>query len=951
MTNSRNFAKTGVSLAVLALACWSPSVAAQDAVGAEDEAEDIIIVTGTAIRGVAPVGSATVSLDRESILASGIRDSSQIISTLSQGSSLGTSQNSSGGRQQGVNLRGLGNNATLLLFDNHRWVNQGVVDQIPDPSVIPFAAIQRVEVVTDGASAIYGSDAVAGVVNYILRDDYEGMEVTGRYVSTLYNQYQIEGVAGTRWDSGGIMVGFSYLDRGQVRRNRRPYLMQDLRPFGGNDLRLVGTSVVPGEAGALIIGTTVYGLPTTNGTRPTAAQAVPLNAALAANNPAQYESYLFDTGNFYDYFASREQISALVKANQELAPGVEAEFTFNFNRREGSARAAEALQNMAIRLTPSSPYYIPGLPDPTANQTYVYNLGLNFASDRELTQDNKEDTYNGTFEITAELFGDYELATYVSYGRSSGCNVCQAQANTVIAANIANPGLTGYNATFNPYLRGAQPGAEMLIAGFLQEGDFRTLDLGTKLSGTLFELPAGAARIAVGAEYARTRFNLLAQNKLNFTNTFQVSRDTDSGRTVGSLYGELYVPIFGGDNAVPGLQRLDLSAAVRYDDYSDFIRANLVAGAPVTDSDVDTFNPKFGLTWEPFDDLTIRGSWGTSFRMPTLIENNPGTLGQTNRVFIPNGVQSEIPVTNTSTGQSLVLNRIGNTAGLKPETATVWSFGFDYEPSFIPDLRLGVTYYNVDYRDRIENLPNQTPATALVISSATNRALFADYFIVAPQPLTCVNGNFSTYNPAYLPFLTDPNAVFSPFTTNDCQLTGIVNGGRQNLGQVKQEGLDFTAAYSRDVGFGELMFNGSFTKILNLEKSLTRSGPLFNALDTFGFQVSSRGRASIGIVSGGFTGQLAANYVGSYLNNATITVAGTRIPDTQVPSWTTLDANIAYEFDEDTTGVRSGMRVALGLQNLTGEQPPIVLSGVNAIDTNNHNVWGRIWTLEVTKRF
>ena len=319
--------------------------------------------------------------------------------------------------------------------------------------------------------------------------------------------------------------------------------------------------------------------------------------------------------------------------------------------------------------------------------------------------------------------------------------------------------------------------------------------------------------------------------------------------------------------------------------------------------------------------------------------------------FIPNGVPGEIPITNTSTGQSLVLNRIGNTAGLQPESATVWSAGFDYEPSFIPDLRLGVTYYNVDYKDRIENLPNQNATTAQVISSPTNRALYADYFIVAPQPATCVNGNFSTYNPAYLPFLNDTNTVFSPFTTNDCQLTGIVNGGRQNLGQVKQEGLDFTAAYSRDVGFGELTFNGSFTKILNLEKSLTRSGPLFNALDTFGFQVSSRGRASIGINSGGFTGQLAANYVGSYLNNATITVAGTRIPDTQIPSWTTLDANIAYDFDEDRDGVLGGVRVALGLQNLTDNQPPIVLSGTNAVDTNNHNVWGRIWTFEVTKRF
>ncbi|MBC2667617.1 TonB-dependent receptor plug domain-containing protein [Novosphingobium piscinae] len=935
----------------LVVAGWSLAAAAQQAPAsaAEDEATQDIIVTGTAIKGVAPVGSATVTLDRTSMVQSGIRDTSQLIALLPQGSNLGTSQNSTGGRQQGVNLRGLGNNATLLLFDGHRWVPQGVVDQISDPTIIPFAAIERIEVVTDGASAIYGSDAVAGVVNYILRKDYEGAEVTARLNSTLYNQYTIEGVVGHKWDTGGLMVGFSYLDRNRVKRNERPYLLQDLRPYGGNDNRLVGTSVTPAAGGALIIGTSVYGLPVTNGAKPTAAQAVLLNPALAASNPALYNSFLFDTGNFYDYFASRQQLSALLKAHQEFGDAVEAKLTVNYNRRQGSARATEALQNIAVRLTPSSPFYISGLPNPTANQTYVYNLGLNFANDRELTQRNKEDTFNSTFELSAKVFSGFSLDSFVSYGVSTGCNVCQAQANTTIAANIANPGLTGYNAGFNPYVGGAQSAAEMLIAGFLQEGVFRTLDAGTKLSGALFDLPGGSAKIAVGGEYMQTWFSLKAQNKLNFTNTFQISRNTDSGRKVKSLYAEVFVPIFGSSNATTLFDQLDLSAAVRYDDYSDFIRSYLAAGAPKTLTTAHSLNPKFGLTWQPTQGVKIRASWGSSFRMPTLIENNPATIGQTNRVFIPNGVTT-IPVTNVATGQTLVLNRTGNTPGLRPETAKIWSLGADFAPDFAPDLRFGVTYYNVDYKDRIENLPNQTAATALVISSPTNQALFKDYFIVAPQPSTCVNGNFSTYNPAYLPFLNDPNAVFTPFTTNDCQLEGIVNGGRQNLGRVKQSGLDFTLNWKHETPVGTFTFDGSFSKILNLQKSLTRSGPLFDALDTFGFQVSGRGRGQIGYANGGLHAALAANYVGSYLNNATITVAGVRLPDTRIPAWTTLDANLAYDFDDDSP-ILGGTRIALTVQNLGNKAPPIVLSGTNAIDTNNHNVWGRIWTFEVTKRF
>jgi iron complex outermembrane receptor protein len=287
---------------------------------------------------------------------------------------------------------------------------------------------------------------------------------------------------------------------------------------------------------------------------------------------------------------------------------------------------------------------------------------------------------------------------------------------------------------------------------------------------------------------------------------------------------------------------------------------------------------------------------------------------------------------------------------LKPESATVWSLGLDLNPEFARNLKFGVTYYNVNYKNRIENLPNQTATNALVLSSPANRALYSDYFIAAPQPSTCVNGNYATYNPAYLPFLNDKNAVFTPSTINDCTLTGIVNGGTQNLGNVKQAGLDFNLNYKLETQAGTFSFDGAFTKILSLKKSLTPTGPLFDALDTFGFQVSSRGRAAVAWRKDGFNASVAANYVGSYLNNATITVAGTKLPDTRIPSWTTFDANLGYQFGEDSKWL-NGTRVALGIQNLTDKAPPIVLSGSNAVDTNNHNIWGRIWTFEVSHKF
>ena len=895
-----------------------PAAAPQEDPEAGATEVDEIVVTGTAIRGVAPVGSATVGLGREELVQAPVREPSALVASLPQASSQGTTLTSSGGRAAGVNLRGLGNNATLVLFDGKRVVPQGGNAQVSDPNLIPFSAIERVEVVTDGASAIYGSDAVAGVVNYIMRRNYDGAQITTRYVNSLYDQYVVDGAIGKTWSSGSLMVAGSYDTNDSVGRDVRDYMLMDLRPFGGNNNNLVGTTIYPGDNGALIIGNTVYGLPETNGVRPTAAQVLALQG-----NPE-----LYDQSHLYDFYTERERFALLVKARQQITDGIEVGYTGIYNRRTNDSRAGDGFERIAITVRPTSPYYIPGLPSPTGNQTVVYNYSLNNPGTSR-DQSNLEETTSHAIDLTAELPMDYRFTGLVSYGKTDSCNVCQPQVNTTMAAAIANDASYG----FNPYLLGRQAAADRLVGGFIQQYDTVLFDSVAKIDGELFDMPAGPVRVAVGAEYARYKLYLKAQNTLNLTGTYQTSRFTKSDRDVSSAFGEVYVPIVGSDAGIPFMQSLDLSAAVRFDSYSD-------AG--------DTTNPKVGLTWRATDELVLRGSWGTSFRAPTLIEANPATVGQTNRVFVSNGAgDTAIPITNTATGQSAVLSRTGNTAGLRPESAKIWSIGADYNPNFLPDLRLSLTYYNVDYTDRIENLPNQT----LILSSPANLALMRDFFITAPQPTTCVNGNYATYNPAYIPWLTDPNAVYSPSTINDCSLVGIIKGGRLNLGDVKQSGLDFSANFSQETAIGDFRYNFTFSKILNLEKSVVAGGPLFDALDTYGFQVSERGRFNVGYSRGPVSANLTANYVGSYLNNATITVAGVKKPETEVPAWTTFDAGVAYEFDEGSAWGLDGVRVSMNIQNITDKEPPIVLSGTTAVDLGNHNPFGRIWSFEITKQF
>ena len=911
------------------------SVASLQAIGAQAQTQpaaavqvEQVVVTGTAIRGVAPVGSAAVNITRETLIEAPARSPSDLISNLPQASGLGSTLQQSGGRSAGVNLRGLGNNATLLLFDGHRGVSQGVTSQISDPNTIPFAAIERVEVVTDGASAIYGSDAVAGVVNYILRKPFDGAEISARYVNSLFNQYSVEGVIGKRWEGGGILVGGTYESNDIVYRNEIPRLAADLRPYGGNDSRLNGTSVTPGASGALIIGTTVYGIPTgLNGRKPTAAEILALRGT----------PELVDIGKYQAYYTKRERYSGIVRANQNFGRYGELNGTVLFNSRKNTLPGTGdgAFTNIGITVAPTSQFYISGLP--AGNQTVVYNFRENNPG-KIKNREEADDSLNVFIDYKVDLFGDFAFTGSGGYGLNFGCATCQPQGNTVLSAVITQP---QYNGAFNPYQTAPQPGAEGIYGIFVQKARNQTIDLTAKVDGSIFQLPGGAVRIAAGYEYTKLNFGFRALNSLNLTTSAMTSRYAKNHRIIDSVFGELFVPLVGTENAMPFVQRLDLSVAVRYDKYSD------VGG---------TTNPKIGVTWRPSDQLLFRGSWGTSFRAPTLGESDPRTVGQTNRVFVANGLGNPlIPVTNTATGQSLVLQRGGNSGGLGPENARIYSSGVDFTPNAIQGLKLGLTYYNVNYQDRIENLPNAT----LILSNAAAYEQYKEFFIVAPQPVGCANGGqpgvpgtpqYSTYNPLYLPFLADQNAVYSPSTNNDCQLVGIITGGTRNLGRVLQSGIDLTASYAVDTPIGRAALNGSFSKILNLKRGLLPASTPVDAIDTIGNQVSGRGRATASLSKNGFTGNLTANMVGSYTNNATITVAGVKYPDTRIPAWLTYDFGVSYRAPNQA-GALAGLRLAVNIQNIEGKDPPIVLSGASSVDLANANIFGRVWSIEISKKF
>lgn len=886
--------------------------------GADQGSTDRVIITGTAIRGVAPVGSATLNVERETLVEAPVRDATEIIRSLPQASGLGI-QEAGGGfnvsRGSGVNLRGLGNNATLVLIDGHRLAGQGVISQYADPSQIPFAAIERVEVVTDGASAIYGSDAVAGVVNYILRRDVEGLEITARKGgSEYYDTWSVDAVGGLSWTSGAIILGGSYDFRGAMRQGENPLLRQDLTRYGFNDFRFQGTTNTPGIPGNIVANSRVYGIPT----------GVPLTAANILARVGQPN--LADTSDYLDYLPERTRTSVYLRARQEIGSSAEVSYSLLYSDRDSFTRRQGTTN---IRVLPTSPYYIPGI----TTDPFGYLVSYNLAKDGVPLQNtaNYDVTENHTVDLRVDLASDWQLNAYVTRGTSEGCGTCQRVVHEVLPNLIANPPFTG----FDPYSTTPNPtGAASLFADSIQAAKFGLWDYVAKLDGPVFSLPAGQVRLAVGGEFAKSSmaFNLVTTNRnLDTPRRFETQRNNSTEREVTSVFGEAYLPIFSGQNAIPGFQSLDISAAVRYDDYSDF-------GA--------TTNPKVGVTWEPIGDLLVRGTWGTSFRAPSLTENNPGVLEFVTATNVTNAAgDPTIPVNLPVLNQSTVLTRTGNTAGLEPETADVWSLGFELQPSWLEGFRGSVTYYNVSYQNRIENVPNLNGA----LSSAANRQLYRDFIIAAPQPSTCVNGNQATYNPLYLPFLRSPTASLNlDSIPNLCALTAILNGGQRNLGDQEQNGVDVSATYDFATGIGDFTIGATYSKILDLKKQLVPNGPLVDVLDTMAFQVGNRGRFNLGWRVGGFSANAFLNYIGEYQNTTGVSVRGTVVPRQNVDSWKTLDATFAYDFSQ---GWASDLRVSLNVQNVTDEDPPLVYNGQNVFDIANANPYGRIWNVEISKRF
>jgi len=761
-----------------------------------------VVVTGTSIRGVAPVGSDLISVGRDHIEKTGAVDTAQLLSTIPQLNTFaavpeGQDKRS---RTQGyaLNIHNLGYYATLTLINGHRYAPAGGEVSFVDAAMIPSIAIGRVELVPDGASGVYGSDAVAGVVNFVYRGPFTGLEANAEYGwGTGSNQSaQLSAIAGKQWDTGSLSLALEYSRRAPPTYGELG-IHSDHSAEGRRDLR--ASNCAPGN---VTVDGKAYALPNFT---------TPINKCEI--NPDQ------------QLFADGTRYTALMQGRKDLGDNLELNFDATYGHFE-----SQRLNNYATLVVdvPRTNPYFQAPPGSTANTVRVTrNTNGLFPTKNSVGW---EQEFGLTGGAIYRLPNDWAVNFLTHYSQDENYTTEYAPfsgLDFVTAQKLAN-GTTRQTA-FNPFGNAADNDPSVLAQ--IDDGYYnrnwaknRLLQVSLKADGPLFEIPGGPVKAAIGVDY---RFEDIHQIQDYGTTTYtQIVRDTLVERKVYAAYGELNVPLVSSANALPLIRSLQFQLSARHDRYPGLKNVT---------------NPKIGGSWKPFNDLTVQGSWGKSFVAPNL-----GALGGSYLIpFIQ---------TNQAAAGLGIINLIhigGGNAHLNPEYAENTSFGFKYSPAWIPGFNAGLTYWHVDY-ENTQYQPQEgltDPAFAEFLSKNYPPGVIRKATPADVAALTNVYGyKFQ--------------GIFPEGTVWD----SITTSALVNAGTLYARGWDFNASYSlasEQFGRFDAIVNG--TRITTYDFKLLPDRPAVSKLDTNQaprWKVSP----AVNWALGPFSTNVTYNFVSSYNN-------------------------------------------------------------------------------------
>jgi iron complex outermembrane recepter protein len=943
------------SLVALGAALPFASAFAQQAADTGGE----IIVTGTSIRGTAPVGSNLIAVGQEELKAANAQTIQQALANVPALTSFGNvAQGQVANSFYQPTIHSLGasaSNSTLVLIDGHRPATGGTNHSHADPNVIPINMVERVEVLADGSSSVYGSDAVAGVVNFITRKRFDGVQLDATGTHTDGGDgYSFGFLSGKTWDTGGAIFAYSYSLQPMLMNKDRPYTYPDQRSRGGTNFLSFNcgqATLQPGGAGVIYTSAT--------------------SGVSVANSAANSLCTSWGATSRVDRDVRN---NAMLKISQQVTEDLtlNAEMLYGSRRTDGLVSAGTITATAFQTGAQANPFYVrpAGYTGAATNETIRWDATDLFGPARSF---DKSDNMYASITANYKLGDNFELDALLIAGRDDSTgNEVKGNINASVATLALNgttnsggntttesvPGtglailklpLTTANAldVWNPVATNRTSAAvrEALLDNYGYRQIIETFQQARLIAnGTLFSVPAGEVKIAVGAELFKTQWDnhLRRPNNTGPASLGTSTMDFRFYRDVTSVFGEVGLPLIDEDMAVPMVKAFSVNASVRHDNYSDF---------------GETTNPKVAFNWDVVTGLRLRGNVSTSFVAPGLdITGNDKGLylnaswgSTTNNLAVPvaaypNIVNVGIPgcttasvTCNISSLQGIQTNK-GDTHATA-QTGKGWSLGFDYAPTYLQGFRSQVTYWNTQFEGAITG-PN--------IGNAVNAVAMQKLLTFYPGGASAAQIAKDT---AGLPQTSPVPAVVSY----------IYNRFNSNWINLYVSGIDASFDYTYETSsMGDFVTGLSVSHFTKFDQSFG-DAPIYSILNTSGHSgsypsIATQGRFRLGWSGGGASVNVYTNYIGSYRNWGAspvnpITSDANGNPGgggDNVRASVTYDLNIGYGFQNE--GMLKDVDVSLAVRNVTDKEPPFY-NGSIGYDVFSGNPTGRYFQARLSKRF
>ena len=792
-------------------------------------------ITGSAIRRIAAETAVPVTIFKiEELKQQGVTTVEQVLSNISaMQTTIGTSQvvGTGSGGASFANLRGIGANKTLVLLNGRRLANNAIDSSAPDLNAIPFAALERVEVLRDGASALYGTDAIGGVINFITRKSVTGGSITLGADSPQH--------AGGKAYNANLGYGFSDLGKdkfnvfGFLDVQKQESIAGSQRAFGAN-----------GKTSP----TTFPGVYFQDGDSANPAAPGCVGKYL---KPSDATNCVYNTNLWVDYIPKSERTSGMLKGTLQLADDHLLSVEYFATKSTVTTQIAPVPFG-ALIMNPGTPYYpgngiTPAAPasiglDPTQPIHVRFRDEPN--GGRQAQTDNLQQRLVVSLDGTLDKW-DYRTGFAYNQNKITDKLIGGFADGRIITQGVLD-------GTINPFGEQTAAGAALLssaaVKGTLQNAKGTVLSLDARASRELGDwLAAGSSSaLAVGVELRREKFQNIGNppfDELVVASTgFDPATNNVGKRDVAAVYAELNVPIF---------KTLEVTGAVRYDKYSDF---------------GNSINPKLSFRYQPAQQLLVRGSYSTGFRAPSLYELNAAqTYTNTGNAWndpvrCPDGV----PIAGAPKASNCGIQFQALTGGnhdLKPETAKNVTLGLVFEPN--ADASMGVDFWWIRAKQQIGAIDDNT-----VFSDPVK---FASLFHRAPDGSLSTDGSQC------------PGA--------NC---GYVSLTTQNLGGINTNGFDLSANYRLRAGdAGTFAFALNSTYVTRYEYQTEADGEWIQNVGIysgpgpiFRWQHTLSASWNLGSLSAG----VAAHYKSGYIDQA----AKGKDP-ALVSSYTTLDTYGAWK--------------------------------------------------------